>query len=822
MTKRLFDFVLMTAMTCGLSLVAASCSDKDKELSEEEKEQQAEQQTDQDMADAATFWQVVGQLTDDVMPDDWRNATYEPAIGDADGTNTAVRIVNTADVETAAERFAGLTGTAVTASTTTYTYQNDLVGTLTYRQTGGTSLAIVDVSIRQMPGLKQIVYKTPEQIGDGANGSFDGTAYYRFGDVVRKQNVDGLWDYWICVRPAFGPANKGDSHWITLSKLPSPYIKTVNKTVNRVRLTHIMPKSLGTKTEHMQNLAELLYAMTHSETWAANLSTNNGYKTLKYFKDFDYTKVFKYNNDVFFKDVYQTMPSSVFKEIFGLSKEQMAAELEEDGLHLVYNSATMSGNNITLNVAKYSGTNLKTETLYKQTTNHETEAFDIYAMTKNHYITSVTADQGNFKMWVCRYATGATLAKGSRETPATFDKYKRLPNCEDVFVYNRDVDKLDMEDLRNTPPRESKGMNLTDFSGFPHYSHGDILQDQYGHKWVVIYQAGNPDTDPQHVGEKAPFADLISFEGITYSADHKRATNLPTRMQAIRGAFWLEQFCHGLARFSSLSNDDMKAETGWPFWGSSWWNLLQYCEVEIRDYFQQLTAQNGDPREGSMTASIAYDDGSGKQRLLRWVRYNQKGDNYFYWYLSDVYPSKPDAETVFYTNEQYSDVPIYLEDIANEQMVKTYAEDSYARQSLHQFDNLANNTPQNPRQPRSTADVHATDVRNYFYNRTKWSLRTFNGDMWNAPVLMFRMTRVYDRGEQGWSDTSVDGLHLTRIAQHDWSTPRFPGEEVQNRSLFRESYWINIWNGNCYPADAPSDCWYLNGYRIAFPTWRMW
>ena len=474
MTRKLSNIALAAVLMCGLSLVAASCSDSNKELSEEEKEQQAEQQTDQDMADAATFWQVVGQLTDDVMPDDWQNATYAPAIGDADGTDNTVRIVNTSDIETAAERFSQLTGSSVTASTTTYTYQNDLVGTLTYRQTGGASLATVDVDIKQMPGLKQIVYKTPEQIADGANGSFDGTAYYRFGDVVRKQNVDGLWDYWICVRPAFGPASKGDSHWITLSKLPSPYVKTVNKTVNRVRLTHIMPKSLGTNREHMQNMAELLYAMTHSETWAANLATNNGYKTLKYFKDFDYKKVYQYNNAAYFSSVCQGMPDATFQEIFGLSKQQMAAELEEDGLHLVYNTATMTGNNISLNVAKYSGTNLKTETLYKQTTTHDTEAFDIYAMTKNHYITAVTADEGSFKMWVCRYATGATLAKGSRETPATFDKYRRLPNCEDVFVYNRDVANLDVANLRNIAPQITDAANNDQC----YYHCGDIIRYQ--------------------------------------------------------------------------------------------------------------------------------------------------------------------------------------------------------------------------------------------------------------------------------------------------------------------------------------------------------
>ena len=186
--KKLLDFWLMVALVCGLSMSVTSCSDDDKNNSSSG--EQNDNQADKDMADAAVFWSVVGQLTDTPMPDNWQNATYEPSIGVPDGTNSAVRIVNCADEESAAASISDLLGTSITTATQDYTYQNDLVGTLTYRKTGGSSIATVDVSIKQMPGLSQIIYKTPEQIGE--NASFKGTAYYRFGDVVKKVPVSVL------------------------------------------------------------------------------------------------------------------------------------------------------------------------------------------------------------------------------------------------------------------------------------------------------------------------------------------------------------------------------------------------------------------------------------------------------------------------------------------------------------------------------------------------------------------------------------------------------------------------------------------------------
>ena len=478
MKKKLYGGLTAVLALC-LTFTLAGCKD-DKEPSEEDKQQQAEEQADKDMADAATFWSVVGQLTDTPMPDNWQNATYEPSIGEPDGTNSAVRIVNCADEESAAASASDLLGTSITTATQSYTYQNDLVGTLTYHKTGGSSLATVDVSIKQMPGLSQIIYKTPEQIGE--NASFKGTAYYRFGDVVKKLNKDGEYDYWICVRPCLSFVSKTDSHWMTLSKLPSDYLKSQEKTVNGNKFKHQMPKNLANNSDHMQNLAEMVYAMTCPTDWAYNLGTNKGYQKLKYFKDLNYEKYFKYNNEWFFTKVangWEAHDGDLFQTIFGLSREDLKAHVQAKGFAMVYGNATISSNDITLTVYKYDGTNLKTKSSVKSTGKWDYAAFDINQLMSKHYIDNemVVADDGRY--WVARYATGETLAKGADATK--FDTYKKMPNCEDVFVYNRDVEHFDMteETLKATEPKvagehgNQKG----------YYQLGDIIK--YNNRYYV-------------------------------------------------------------------------------------------------------------------------------------------------------------------------------------------------------------------------------------------------------------------------------------------------------------------------------------------------
>lgn len=506
MTRKTLHLVLLLALTSSLTLGVTACRDDDGSSENEPGVESSEQQADQDLADAAQFWEVVGQLTDEPMPDEgWLQTTYAPSVGEPDGGNTAVRIVQCEDTEAAAEAFAGLVGLTMgsgfNADTQEYTYrllpgrQDGGVGTLTYRRTGGETLATVDVDIPQMPGLQQIIFRKHV-----ANGNFNGTAYYRFGDIVVKTNADGQSDFWICVRPALGFAGRGDSHWITLSRLPSANVKTVAKTVRGQKLTHVMPKNLCTNQDHMQNLAELIYAMLFPLKWGANLSTNNGYRQLKYFKNINYTSYYDNDNDVFFSRVGYNWGDETFQMIFGLNRDEMRQELEQNGLNLIYSTATMSSNNITLPVATFSGTNLKTKRLGKKVSEWSESSFNIYDLTSRGYF-GFTNSQGSYvKAWCVRYATGATLAKGSAESPV-FDYYKKMPNCGDVIVYNRNVEGLDMkvETLKTTAPKVSCPPNATaQYTLRPFYQFGDVVEDENGVRWFCIQPSTYGNVAMQH------------------------------------------------------------------------------------------------------------------------------------------------------------------------------------------------------------------------------------------------------------------------------------------------------------------------------------
>jgi hypothetical protein len=202
----------------------------------------------------------VGQLvsTDDYT-EDYKNATFEPVYGMPDETNPLVRIVNTNDLETAAYRFATLVGiSGVNASTKSCEWKNDDAGTMTYRQTNdGNSWAEVDVNIKQIPRLQKIIYRAPEQAG--TNGTFPGTAYYRFGDVVKDN--DGC--YWVCVRPAYSDDKKEDTHWFSFH-MANENMKYLDK-YNRI---HSYPVKLGVEKTKMQYLAQLLAILANPQRYS--------------------------------------------------------------------------------------------------------------------------------------------------------------------------------------------------------------------------------------------------------------------------------------------------------------------------------------------------------------------------------------------------------------------------------------------------------------------------------------------------------------------------------------------------------------------------
>ena len=343
MMKKHFYFLLMAALMCGLSLSVTSCKDDDKNNDDEGEVFTDGPQDTQDET-VAKFWNVVGELVDkDDITDDYKGKTFDPIIGIEDPDNPQARIVYTNSPELAAERFAHLVDIdpqLVTEETPSYIWNDPDIGTMTYTKgDGNTAWATVDVKIQQVPKLEKIIFRSITVA------------------------------YWICVRPAFNPEGKGDSHWISVSPLPQKNLYTwkyenVNKKKKiNVKRTYVLPTGLGTYEEHMQNLAELIFAIIHPGTWHDNVNKyascdKKGKPTgMRMFHDFHSYNV-KYHNKLFWQNVRNKYyEEKLFEKVFGMSFDDMKQIVDKDGLYLLYNGKTWkSGNAPTLYQAHYFNT----------------------------------------------------------------------------------------------------------------------------------------------------------------------------------------------------------------------------------------------------------------------------------------------------------------------------------------------------------------------------------------------------------------------------------------------------------------------------------
>ena len=160
--------VLFAAIASCIPLCIVSC---DKGLSPNEQQKQKKEK-------ASRFWEVVGQLVSPFdITTDYEGKYFEPTLGTPSPADPLTRIVSTNSLRAAVDRFNNLTGADITTSTSTHTWNNKDVGSLTWNKTtDGSSWATVDVNIPQVPRLRRIVYQSKEQGNE--NGSFDGKAYY--------------------------------------------------------------------------------------------------------------------------------------------------------------------------------------------------------------------------------------------------------------------------------------------------------------------------------------------------------------------------------------------------------------------------------------------------------------------------------------------------------------------------------------------------------------------------------------------------------------------------------------------------------------------
>ena len=732
MKKKNLYFWLFGAILCSLSLSVTSCKDGDSEPSAEEKAQQAQEQAD-------IFWGVVDELAGvDAITDDYQNKTFEPIIGVPSEDNPLYRIVSTNDMETAVSRFNQLIGEdKIDESTAEYTYQNDAVGKLTYRKsTDGKSWATVDVSIKQMPRLERIIYMAPSQ-GDN-NGAFEGTAYYRFGDVVEKINADGGYEYWICVRPCFGPEKKEHSHWVTVSPLPK---KNVWKYKGSNNIEYALPTKLGDNEEHAQNFAEMLYAICFPEQWEQNIINNQNNKKMRMFHDFDKSKL-KYHSKYFWQRVQYGWvdDQNMFNKIFGVDNMAKVQEMltSDDGLNLLTkgyswitkglgatNSPTLyrerftNGQGVESNMHQGGKiTAVSKEVIKSKIELNVEEQYNDFWVHSDFFGTDAPH-------YIIRHATGAQLSSDGKEDPK-----KPLKGVYHYWVYNLHYRITDL----TTPPEtfDAQG-NPTNDSGYKdraYYTQGDIVKDAHGDRWVCVQSSayGNADRFKEE-----PYSYFISFDkypivGVGMMTDVPASSNLAAQVLFSLEVLYQKYVpnVHNADANSYKIAQNMRDNLG-----------VDLGElIAKRDTLHQFSKAEKAESVPCSFVSTLYRDDNDSICVLRLV-----AD-----YTVEQAGGGRDMSWHFYTNYTGSTTKMLLSQLGDISYVKQYNQDKWVFQPWYDIATGVRSTKYTGPRTNETSEKNLK-IENMLYTRGHSVL---NGlvptNMYREPIIVFAVKRVRDNG----------------------------------------------------------------------------
>ena len=821
-------FILCVAILSQLTFV--SCKDED--LTEEEKQQKQEQENDRQFLLTSEFWQVIGQLSSaEVLPDDWQNATFEPGIGEASDKSATTRIVPTNDAAAAAESFEHLTGADVTGLDS-YEWKRDF-GTLTYQRLyDGTGWATVDVDIKQMPGLKRIVYCTPEQ--QGLNANVPGVPYYRFGDVIKKEN-NGVMEYWVCVRPCFGPEKKGDMHWMCLGSLPDTNIKSYTYKGR----TWYWPVSLTTNYEHIKNLSEMTSAILYPVEWADHYESNQN-KNL--FHDFSYANI-KYHNRYFWQLVQRAWDTPVASEgnktIFQLLFHRERGELEDNKqLNYFYGSASgpstwswyMNLNLISVPIRLSEG--FKCRDLVKKTSNKscETKEFDIREYSEKGYSTKARDSsfiEPGVYVYPLRYATGKQLF-GSQ--PGYYQTMEGSNGIHDVYVFNKHYGQATGSTATMTVFNDNDIQKLQydakgEFYGTGFWRISDVVKDKKeGSLWFCIQPSGCGLHIDRPSAIKSSFlrfnkAWFVSLTPGHYEGTDQYRTNLVTAEQAKTIAFlFYEIWQNG---YNNEKNRNRATEFNYPYF-----HLQEYAKVNLRKLMvirDSLHNQNGPDAEvpfpnhvGIYFTNIAYSDARhaamGKQGLMRCIFSNAglriEDDGSKSW-------GERNSELLNWSvYEGGNHETIFMQDLASSDKVKMYAAaDRWVTLPWFTKGNIDAKKDENghhtdcyEHQPPRTAAYDKVVCSDFDWSEENMDFKNpSNRSMYNEPILFFRIMAVHDIGAQEL--TSIDGRELEVVHLAEGKGAVYEGKPYDNydreSSYTNDMYWgssrtlswFNFYNG---------------------------
>jgi hypothetical protein len=653
--------------------------------------------------------------------------------------------------------------------------------------------------------------------GAYANGNFQGRAYYRFGDVVKRQvrnyDRDLVDEYWICVRPSFGMEGKGDSHWVSLNILPRNNVYYYLASNDN---KYWLPKGLGSDKENMQNLAEMLYAIYYPEQWEDNVK-DIANTDLEMFHDFHKTN-YKFHNQYFWKNVRDAWQRAGILEKalnYVENDDSFKFMLNYSGLQLIYDSyswATWRSWYCTLKEAIYKNGNDSEEKNMHQASYEKNEK----NMKDIKYLDFRKPGQRNMRNywdffngdryphWSIRHATGKELA-----TNGKYNVKEPIEGVVEVYRYYRDVLKTD--NLMADPEETVEYGHLPEASYAQSeagtYMIGDVVMDDDDNRWFCITGSS---ACPTYHGTDS-LATFISFDFFGVNTSGNTIPGLPTEEEIPELAY---RMLVALATFHNYSIYKFEYEYSDGNLGSFAQHILDWTGVDLRKTFVSVdtvctfTSRGETYRSASYTQimNIAYNDGSAdKQAVCRAILDQSLGGpnrakcigesgkeygnvNYrAYLHYQTFDPLKMAKATddekglgfdTWHLTWAMTDRKIYLQDVADQTMVDRYAKDDkwvtlpQRRANQEHF--------QGPRRQHRTQAATSAKPSDYIgrYNTNDVQ----NTNIFNEPVCFFRVMKVKDIGKKKANLVSTDGRRLRVV-------------HLQNNYEAYETYLNAIWVG---------------------------
>ena len=736
--KLKFNLWFMTAIVCGLGMSIVSCEDDDK-LSSEEKKAQEEQKAEEK---ATAFWDVVSQLVSiDDVTDDYQDKTFEPTYGIEDSTNSVYRIVYTNDMATAAMRFANLVGAKdVNEDTESYQWSDPEIGSMTYTR-GGTAAnwATVDVDIKQIPHLQKIIYRAG---GEGENGKFDGRAYYRFGDVVSRQvtvkydqkknndNRGTITEYWICVRPSFGPEGKEDSHWVCVNTVSDKNYKYYKASTGT---DYWLPTKIGTDKENMQNFAELLWAICYPEQWFNNVFNHHtdgtlwGFDGVPFFTDFKGANL-KYHNQYFWENVRKGWEDKqVVEKALNLPDIGTLADLiPSNGVRLLYWGYSWiftTSWDCELHEAIYTNGSEEAELNmhrvdYKEDwdVNMKNIKFDVRAMGKNKENYKDYFNNDGKTRWVIRHATGKELAANKK-----YDVKQPINGVEEVYRYYRDVEPVNNLTFEPEITEDYQKMIFTERG---YYNTGDVVIDERGNKWICVQPSG-------YQKENNLLGDYAYFVSFDQGAVGTNLENIPTSKNLLLQIM----FDMGIVYHNNLIGDGLIG-----YWGRIATNMKNYGGVDINELYaardSTVTHRNDNTpsQEINDFLNLLYRE-DGQICIMRGIgdyTHDQvNGGREWSWYFWSRYTKTPERK-------------MFLSDLADQNMINTYKEDPWVYNTW--YDNKTKQKVRTNMGPRTQTEA-ITPLTRFIYQPGRTAMAgTAPANMYREPICAVAVKRVMDRG----------------------------------------------------------------------------